>query len=250
MYSILAEYYDYIYSFYQKEYVPRQVEFITELFNGRNIEVVLDLACGTAYPTQLLAEKGYQVICLDISREVLGIARKRLSSYIADLVEADMLYIPLRSSSIDAATVLFSSVQYIGPLEKLEKLAENIYRVLRDNSILIFDAHNPIHPREERRYPVVWDTPGPRGEHLLIVDYSETKSLRQERVLKRVITIIKPGGETKTILSVDKLYLYSPGEYKLVLKHAGFRKVDLYGSYSRDTRSASSSSRVVVVAEK
>jgi ubiquinone/menaquinone biosynthesis C-methylase UbiE len=43
------------------------------------INSVLDLACGTGRMSEYLATRGYQLACGDISEEMLGVAKKRLS---------------------------------------------------------------------------------------------------------------------------------------------------------------------------
>ncbi len=147
MYRVLARYYDYIYRFYVEHVAPRWAGFVAEKLRGVGARRVLDLACGTGAPTIHLVEEGFDVTCLDLNRPMLEVARGKPGLWLASLVEADATVLPFPSGAFDAATRFFSSIQYIGPFDKLVGFMREVRRVLRRGGLFIFDASNPLHVR-------------------------------------------------------------------------------------------------------
>lgn len=79
LYTVLAEYYDAIYR-RRAERVGKEIDFVEELFRKeakREVEKILDLACGTGIPTLELARHGYEVMGLDLHEEMLGSCEKK-----------------------------------------------------------------------------------------------------------------------------------------------------------------------------
>ena len=75
MYNILASVYD---KFQEIDY-ERFIAFYEEIFKRYNIEpkLILDLGCGTGNITIPMAEKGYDMIGIDLSVEMLEIAAEK-----------------------------------------------------------------------------------------------------------------------------------------------------------------------------
>ena len=78
---------------------------------------------------------------------------------------------------------------------------------------------NPLAVEVSRQ--VVWDAPGPRGEHLFMMDYSDVDPFRRVMRFKRLIMVLDGRGGARTYLVDDKVYLYTPNEYRLALREAG-----------------------------
>ena len=95
----------------------------------------LDAGCGTGFQTGILDEMGYAVHGLDLSRELLRTARKRLDR--APLVQGDVQALPYRDESFDAATCCGSTLSYVD--DAREALAE-IARVLRPGGRLLVEC--------------------------------------------------------------------------------------------------------------
>lgn len=57
-------------------FVHRYGNSVTELIDAPSNSTVLDLGCGNGALSKVLQEKGFQVIGLDASKELLDIARK------------------------------------------------------------------------------------------------------------------------------------------------------------------------------
>ena len=60
--------------------------------SGRAVRTVLDLCCGTGTLSLLLAERGYELICVDASAEMLSVFQQKLPGLPGDVavhLEAD-----------------------------------------------------------------------------------------------------------------------------------------------------------------
>ncbi len=81
-----ARYYDLLYR--DKDYVS-EAQFIHNLIqtHAPDSKTILELGCGTGNHATLLAEEGYELHGVDLSKEMLNIANERLLQYPAELVK-------------------------------------------------------------------------------------------------------------------------------------------------------------------
>lgn len=104
--------------------------FVRQL--GRKIPgnaTVLDLACGTGDLTKALSEKGYHVTGLDISSEMMAVAREkcRYLSPKPTFVLGSAAQIPFKDNSFDAVTIAFGLRNF----DNREQCLDEIRRVLK-----------------------------------------------------------------------------------------------------------------------
>lgn len=140
-YSIFAEVYD---SLTEDVEYQRRADYIVSLFNkfGINPEIVLDLGCGTGSVTNILAEKGYSMIGVDMSPEMLSIASEK-----ADKAGLDVLYLnqPMEQfelyGSVGAVICLLDSLNYIVEEKDLEETFRLVHNYLDPGGLFIFDIN-------------------------------------------------------------------------------------------------------------
>ena len=117
MFTKSIPYYDVIYASkdYQSE-TQRLLDFIREYLESGG-ERLLDVACGTGKHIELMKE-AYKVEGLDLSQELLDIARTRTPDVLyhhADMMDFDL------GREFDVVTCLFSSIGYVRTLENLHR---------------------------------------------------------------------------------------------------------------------------------
>ena len=121
--------------------------FYRQIFTyyGVSPKLILDAACGTGTLTRLLAEKGYEMIGVDQSFEMLSVAAEKM----ADMEESArplLLNQPLQEldlyGTVDAALCSLDGMNYIAPAE-LEPAFQRIHLFLEPGGVLIFDVHTP-----------------------------------------------------------------------------------------------------------
>lgn len=123
-------------------------EAICEILRSHWIEdgLVLDLGCGTGTMTRLLREKGYDMIGVDNSAEMLEIAREHPDDGILYL-QQDMREFELYGT-VRAIVSVCDSMNYLtedGDLEQVFRLANNY---LDPGGLFIFDMNTEYKYRE------------------------------------------------------------------------------------------------------
>lgn len=133
-YSVLAALYDHLMD--QVDY-DMWLGYILQLIekHGDRCASVLDLACGTGNMACRLAEKGFQVIGVDSSQEMLDIARKKGDF---PLVQGDMRSFSL-AQTVDVVICVYDSLNYLLTTEDLLKTFQSVRTCLRPGGIFIFD---------------------------------------------------------------------------------------------------------------
>ncbi len=111
---------------------------LKELTSG----VVLDIGCGTGRQSILLAKNGFKTIGIDISKEMIEIARaKAAEEKIAnvDFVIATTESLPLKTGCADSAISIFGALNHIpGYMRAFEEIA----RTLKPGGACIFTVVN------------------------------------------------------------------------------------------------------------
>ncbi|MFA7637650.1 MAG: methyltransferase domain-containing protein [Monoglobales bacterium] len=140
-YSVFSEVYD---SLTEDVEYEKRADYITSLLRkfGKDPEIILDLGCGTGSITSLLAKKGYSMIGVDISSEMLAVAADK-----AEKNGLDILYLnqPMEDfelyGSVGAAVSLLDSLNYVTEEKDLEKTFRLVHNYLDPGGLFIFDIN-------------------------------------------------------------------------------------------------------------
>jgi ubiquinone/menaquinone biosynthesis C-methylase UbiE len=125
---------------------------------------ILDAGCGSGIYTKILAEKGAKVQGLEISGEMLRLARKHCEGLGITFKQGSIDNLPYPNNSFDV--VVASLV--IHYLKNPEKAFREFNRVLKKNGTLIFSTHHPVMEAYE-------ETQMKRGKKQIIIqDYFKT----------------------------------------------------------------------------
>ena len=106
---------------------------------------VLDLACGTGSLTRELAQRGYEMIGVDLSPEMLAEAAEKNQDvdgiapiFLCQSMDKLDLY-----GTIDACVCCLDSVNYVTDPKKLQKAFERVYLFLMPGGLFLFDINIP-----------------------------------------------------------------------------------------------------------
>jgi ubiquinone/menaquinone biosynthesis C-methylase UbiE len=141
MYRDLAKYYDYVYSFKDYEQEVKQLREVIQQYQKSSGKDLLEIACGTGKHIEHL-KRSYHVTGLDISEEMLAIARERnpdVRFVLGDMRDAKL------SQTFDIITCLFGSINYNTNLEQLKMTLDNLSKHLKPEGIIVIE---PIFTRE------------------------------------------------------------------------------------------------------
>lgn len=116
---------------------------------------LLDLGCGTGRLLVPFARRGHWVLGVDLSPEMLAVARARAAEAGAPvhLLRANLARLAcLADASFDGAACLFSTLGMILGAEQRRQVVAHAFRVLRPGGRLVLHVHN--------RWFNAWNRPG------------------------------------------------------------------------------------------
>lgn len=117
--------------------------------NGVGKGILLDLACGTGSLSMLLAEKGYEVIGVDASEEMLSVAQEKKYES-----EADAIFLRQKMEELDlfgtinAAVCTLDSINHVTDEKKVREIIRRVSLFMEDKGIFVFDVNTPYKHRE------------------------------------------------------------------------------------------------------
>lgn len=201
------------------------VAFYEEILKreGLSPRTAVDLACGTGSVTEILARKGYRVMGVDLSEEMLTQAQQK----VADLPNQPVfLCCPLESlvlpRGVDLAVCALDSLDYITDPATCREAIRRVYKALNPGGIFIFDVNTPEKLRamdgqvfldEDDDVYCVWR--GEFDETTNICSYGMDLFQRRGQVWHRSF-------------EEHREYAYSESQLRDFLKAAGFTRVEVY----------------------
>ncbi len=223
-----AQYYD---LFYQKKDYPREVEYIDALIKkhgARDAKTILDLGCGTGGHALLLSEKGYHVTGVDRSAAMLAIAEEKKTGINAsvEFERGDISTINL-NKRFDVAIAMFAVMGYQTANDELERALNNVWKHLKPNGLLIFDAW--FGPAVIRQQP---------QDKVLIVDADDSTIFRYTRPELDILThtvrvnfsVLQIRGDTvlDRVEETHKMRFFFPKELEFVLAKTGYQLIAMH----------------------
>jgi ubiquinone/menaquinone biosynthesis C-methylase UbiE len=135
-------------------------------------KTVLDVGTGIGRWALLLAEKADYIVGIDISREMVRIAKRRVNRSNVDFLVATAYAIPLRSDSVDLS-LSCTCIQHIVDRDKQLESLHEITRVTR-NRILLLELMSKSSWTRLTHYPTLVV---PQSQYVSALKTSEVKSI-------------------------------------------------------------------------
>lgn len=143
-YSAFSRYYDILTGNIDYKCRAAYFENIIRRFGGKKGGILLDLACGTGSLSEEMARLGYDVIGVDSSEEMLGMALdKKFESglpiqYLCqDMTELDMF------GTIDITICALDSLNHLESLSDIKRTVEKVSLFCEPGGLFIFDMNTP-----------------------------------------------------------------------------------------------------------
>ena len=202
------------------------VDFYYEILKQEGLKprTAVDLACGTGSVAAILARKGLQVTAVDLSEEMLTVARQKameLDNQPLFLCQSlQELYLP---RAVDLAVCALDSLDYITVPADCKEAIRRVYKVLNPGGIFIFDVNTPEKLRamdgqvfldEDDDVYCVWR--GEFDEETNICSYGMDLFCRSGNVWQRSF-------------EEHREYAYSADQLVQYLRDAGFTSIGVYG---------------------
>lgn len=250
-YSVLAEHYD---SLTTDVPYAKFADFYENLFGlyEVNVNMILDLACGTGAMTFLLAERGYEVIGVDSSSEMLSISAQKMEEqraasqsriawikpvFICQRMEELDLY-----GTVDAVICTLDGINNVRP-QSLKEVFHRIHLFLEPGGLLIFDINSPSKLRSMNGAIYLDET-----DDVLCIWRSEF--IETENACEFGVDIFAKTGDLWRRGSEEHTqYAHSPDDLARILEEEGFSSVRVMGELTMN-KPELDEQRVIVAAQK
>ncbi|MCC7202828.1 MAG: class I SAM-dependent methyltransferase [Nitrospirae bacterium] len=236
-----ARFYD---AFYQDKDYERECDFIEAAFkkNGCRVKTILDLGCGTGGHALILSRRGYQVVGIDRSREMIRIARRKAKEEAkgnkkkssAEFYQGDITGIRLRRK-FDAVISMFAVMGYQTTNASIAAACGVAASHLVSGGLFIFDCWHGN--------AVLTERPGMRMKEIVMHKGKGGGNRGEKRIIRFSEPVLDPLSHTVEtrfrVLRIegDRLvgetqeshllrYLF-PQEIRYYLETAGFRVLEL-----------------------
>lgn len=208
------------------------VDFYFEILRRENYfpRTAVDLACGTGSVTALLAQRGLQVVGVDLSEEMLTMAQQKVQGLENP---PRFLRCPLQNlwlpRGVDLAVCALDSLDYIVDPADCQEAIRRVYRALNPGGAFIFDVNTPEKLRamdgqvfldEDDDVYCVWR--GEFDENSNLCSYGMDLFQREGEMWQRSF-------------EEHQEYAYSMEQLTEFLKNAGFTGIDVYADRRMET---------------
>ncbi|RMH69094.1 MAG: class I SAM-dependent methyltransferase [Gemmatimonadetes bacterium] len=239
-------YRDWFNEIYLRVYAHRNVadaRQLLELIQNRLLQSsttwILDCGCGNGRHSLELAKRGYPVIGMDLSPDLLRVAQKAIHKAKLDVpfVRGDMRQLPFRDQVFSTVLSLFTSFGYFDDDENKGVFLEYA-RVLQPDGTLILDYLNPS-------YVIAHLVPFDE-KHVGKYHVTQRRWVAHHRVEKEIT--VSDGESVRTFL--ESVRLYSLPEMQDLFDNVGLTLDEIYGSYTGEPYDPQQSNRMILFAHK
>lgn len=227
----MSEYIDFA-SFYDRlmsdcDYDAR-CDYLIEIFNrfGKRPKLMLDLACGTGNFTYRMIKKGIDVIGVDMSSEMLNVARKKAEDF-----ESSPLFLCQRADeldlygTVDSCICMLDSINHITDYNELCESFKKVSLFMEKDGLFIFDVNS------EYKHRCVL------ADNTFVIDDDDLYTVWSNECEGNTVNIIldffvKDGDKYSRFSEEFSERAYTDGELNTALKLSGFETVAIFGDMS------------------
>ena len=216
-YKEFAKYYD---RFYQNKDYQKEVEFLLNFINKK--DQIIDIGCGTGIHASLLSNKGYDINGLDLSKEMLEMARTRLNS---DLYLQNILDINI-NKKYDVIISMFAVINHLKNTDELEKCLLNLKNILNKEGKIIIDLHNPQSSGNKTdSYDNMTRT--------MKWNYDKDKKIEESEIIFNI--------DNKQYIDSHTFRIFTIDEVKECCEKVGLKVISIYENYDINKKGVSTS---------
>ena len=206
------------------------IEKIVDKYGKRENPLVLDLACGTGRMTAELASRGFDMIGVDYSAEMLGVARERAekSGKSGDILWLcqDMRNFELYGT-VGLAISCLDSINHLTKSKDLSKCFSLVHNYLDPDGLFVFDVNGKM--KFENVYGTRSYVMENEGDFCVWQNYYDAKS----RICNFYITLFKEmeDGLYERFEEVQQEKMYTLRSLKKHLLENGFEFIGAYSDF-------------------
>lgn len=207
------------------------VKYIEDIIKKENTTVqnILELACGTGNLTIPLAKKGYDIVGIDISQEMLSVAREKSANENIDIIFLDQNIVELDFDiyNLDCVLCGCDGFNYILEDDDLKILFKKIYDLLKNEGLFIFDISsyykisqmlsNNVFGENREDTAYIWENYFDEEESL--IEMNLAFFIKKENLFER-------------FEEVHYQRAYKSDEILNILKFSGFENIKIYKDFT------------------
>ena len=214
------------------------IAFIERLWARYSLkpDLILDIGCGTGALSLPLAQKGYGIIGIDMSEDMLSFAQQKAQKMGVDalFLQQDMRKFELYGS-VDSVICICDVINYLCNTAELKQFFNLVYTYLNPGGLLIFDIST-----EYKFSQIFADNDfcgiGDNAAYIWENSYDPAKLVNEYRVT----FFIKKDDKYERFEELHSLKAFSVTEVKSALVKAGFLNINLcdangFGSLSNNS---------------
>ncbi len=223
----------------EKNQTESQIQFLKKHLKPEGY--ILDIACGTGRHSIPLSKQGYCIVGLDVSANLLRIAKQHVSQF--QVVKGDMRFLPFKAEVFAAAVSMDTSFGYL-PSEKDDiQSLEDCRRVVRKGGVLIVDLFN----REKLMAKYQEKNPSMQWREYPSFSLLQKRTISTDGNLLHDLWTIKDKASGRFLIFDHIVRLYERSEFKGLLERTGFAVKEVYGGYEGEPFN-SNSHRFILIA--
>ena len=209
----------------------RYCDYIENLFDCYDIspDLVCDLACGTGNITVPMARRGYDMTAVDISEDMLNVAREKSEGL-------DILYLNQNIADIDlygtmgAFLCMIDGINYIITPASLQRMFTRLKTCFMDpDAVLIFDISSRY-----KLEKIIGNNTFIHSERNVFYSWQNTYYPKNNLSDMLLNFFVRSGNGYKRFEERHLQRAYSEAELRLLLNRAGFEKIDTYAAMTFD----------------
>jgi ubiquinone/menaquinone biosynthesis C-methylase UbiE len=225
------------------------VNYIENIIKSEDVYVknILELACGTGNLTIPLTKKNYDIAGIDISFEMLSVAKEKAQKEGVELVllQQDISELDFDVENLDCVLCACDGFNYITYDDDLLNVFTKTYELLKNEGIFIFDISsyyklstilgNNMYGENREDVAYMWQNYFDEEENLVEMELAFFIKDEDERF--------------KRFEEIHRQRAYTQDEIIILLKEAGFKNIKIYADFKFEAPSEDSQ-RIFFVCKK
>jgi 2-polyprenyl-3-methyl-5-hydroxy-6-metoxy-1,4-benzoquinol methylase len=228
-----SPYYHILYANRSEEEAANFIERISKHLSIHSKAKVIDVACGKGRHSRTLAKLGFDVTGIDLSKNSIHFAKQFESEHL----HFDMRTV-YRKNEFDFVFNLFSSFGYFDDVTDDYRCIQAFLDNLKPEGKLIIDYINSEWAVKNMKSREII----PRGD----IQFHIQKKIEGDFIKKKIEFLSE--GESHSFQ--EQLKIINKNRFEFMLTRAGFKVECVFGDYPLNKFDASSSPRLIIVAQK
>lgn len=215
-----------------QDQTERQIQFLKRHLKPK--DAILDLACGTGRHSIPLSQQGYEMVGLDVSVNLLKIAKQRWRHL--QVVRGDLRFLPFKPQTFAAAVSMDTSFGYLPSLSDDEESLSEVCRVLFKQGVFVIDVFN----REELAHKYAENNQPSKWKEYPSFFLQQKRTTNQNGNWLCDLWTIRDKASGQVTVFEHAVRLYAKGELEGLLAKTGFSINRVFGNYEGKSFSADS----------